>query len=425
VQLVCIYHNYKFVIQQVKELNLLFWVDRASKCNFFHYIYTVFNLTYLPVLIVKKTALFFGLFVSIAVLSCDAQVKINDIPILDEIKQYTLQNVVTGIEIPWGMTWLPDGSMLITEKSGILYQVKNGTKTEIKNMPAVYLRGQGGLMDIALHPSYAKNGWIYMTYASSEGDGDGGNTKLIRAKLIDGSLAQMESLYKATPNSTRGQHFGSRIIFDNDGFLYFSIGERGNEKENPQDIKRDGGKIYRLNDDGSIPQDNPFVGQAAAKEAIYTYGNRNPQGMAKHPETGEIWAHEHGPKGGDEINIIKKGANYGWPIVTYGINYNGTTISTETTKPGIENPIYYWLPSIAPSGMTFVTGDRYPYWKGHLLAGSLKFEYLELLKLRGNTVIDRQKIATNIGRVRNVAQSPDGYIYLAVEGKGIFKIIPN
>ena len=373
----------------------------------------------------KKITILFTLFFSVIFLSCDAQVKPNDISIKEEVKNYTLENVVSDIQIPWGMAWLPDGSMLVTEKSGILYQVKNGIKTEVKNMPKVYNRGQGGLLDIVLHPDYAKNGWIYMTYASDEGEGDGGNTKLIRAKLQEGSLTQIESLYKATPNSTKGQHFGSRIVFDNEGFLYFSIGERGNNAENPQDITRDCGKIYRLNDDGSIPKDNPFVGQTGAKEAIYTFGNRNPQGMAKHPETGEIWAHEHGPQGGDEINIIKKGANYGWAIVTYGIDYDGTTISTLTEKPGVENPIYYWLPSIAPSGMAFVTSDRYPDWKGHLLVGSLKFQYLELVKLKGNTVIERQKIAKDIGRVRNVAQGPDGFIYIGVEGKGILKIIPN
>ncbi len=373
----------------------------------------------------KKFALVYILFFSVVFFCCDAQVKSNDIPIKDEVKNYTLENVASDIAIPWGMTWLPDGSMFVTEKSGILYQVKNGTKTEIKNVPKVYNRGQGGLLDIALHPDYAKNGWIYITYAAAEGDGDGGNTKLIRAKLQDGSLTQLQSLYKASPNSTKGQHFGSRIVFDSKGYLYFSIGERGDRIKNPQDITRDCGKIYRLNDDGSIPKDNPFVGQAGAKEAIYTYGNRNPQGMAKHPETGEIWAHEHGPQGGDEINIAKKGANYGWSVVTYGIDYDGKTISTENKKPGIEDPIFYWLPSIAPSGMAFVTGNRYPDWKGHLLVGSLKFQYLELLKLKGNEIIERQKIATDIGRVRNVAQGPDGYIYIAVEGKGIFKIIPN
>ena len=373
----------------------------------------------------KKITLDYILFLSFIFFSSKAQVKPNDVPIKEDLKNYTLEKVVSDIQIPWGMTWLPDGSMLVTEKSGILYHIKNGAKTEIKNVPKVYTRGQGGLLDITLHPDYAKNGWIYITYAAEEGEGEGGNTKLIRAKLLDGGLTQIESLYKATPNTTKGSHFGSRIVFDNEGYLYFSIGERKNDKDNPQDITRDCGKIYRLNDDGSIPKDNPFVGQAGVKEAIYTYGNRNPQGMAKHPETGEIWAHEHGPQGGDEINIVKKGANYGWSVVTYGINYDGTTITTETQKPGIENPIYYWLPSIAPSGMAFVTSDKYPDWKGHLLVGSLKFQYLELVKLKGKEVTDRQKIAADIGRVRNVMQGPDGFIYVAVEGKGILKIIPN
>ena len=365
------------------------------------------------------------LFISFIVLSCNAQIDQKDVRIQDEVKNYSLETVVEGIAIPWGMAWLPDGSMLITEKSGILYHFKNGTKTEVKNVPAVYNRGQGGLLDIVLHPDYEKNGWIYMTYASTEGEGEGGNTKLIRAKLQNESLTQIESLYKCGPNTTKGQHFGSRIVFDNDGYLYFSAGERGAHFVNPQDITRDNGKIYRLNDDGSIPKDNPFVGKNGAKEAIYSYGHRNPQGLVKNPTTGAIWEHEHGPKGGDEINIIKKGANYGWPVVTYGIDYDDTTISKIQEKPGIENPIYYWIPSIAPSGMTFVTSDKYPDWKGNLLIGSLKFQYLELVKVNGNSITARQKIATDIGRVRSVSQGPDGFIYLGVEGKGIVKIIPN
>lgn len=358
-------------------------------------------------------------------ISCNAQEKQNDISIQDEEKKYTFETIASGIPIPWGMAWLPNGTLLVTEKSGVLYQIEKGTKTEIQNVPKAYVRGQGGLLDIAVHPNYAQNGWIYITYASADGEGEGGNTKLIRAKLQNGGLTQIESLYNASPNTTKGHHFGSRIVFDNQGFLYFTTGDRGNNIENPQDITRDNGKIYRLNDDGSIPKDNPFVGQKNAKEAIYTYGNRNPQGMAIHPVTADIWEHEHGPQGGDEINIIKKGANYGWPIVTFGIDYDGKTISNLTEKPGIEKPLYHWTPSIAPSGMTFVTSDRYPDWNGHLLVGSLKFQYLELVKLKGNEIIGRQKIGTDIGRVRNVAQGPDGFIYIGVEGKGILKIIPN
>lgn len=366
------------------------------------------------------------LFFSIFILSCQAQLKNNDeIPLKEEVKNYRFETVVDGINNPWGMAFLPDGSLLVTEKSGILYHITKGTKTEVKNLPTVYNRGQGGLLDIVLHPKYAQNGWIYISYASTEGEGDGGNTKLIRSKLENESLTQIESLYKCGSNTTKGQHFGSRIVFDNQGYLYFSAGERGNHFVNPQDITRDNGKIYRLNDDGSIPKDNPFAGKEKAKTAIYSYGHRNPQGLAINPKTGAIWEHEHGPQGGDEINIIKKGANYGWPVVTYGIDYDNSTISTEHQKAGIENPIYYWVPSIAPSGMTFVTSDKYPNWKGHLLVGSLKFQYLELVKLDGDTIIGRQKIATNIGRLRSVTQGPDGYIYIGVEGKGILKIIPN
>ncbi|RTY96031.1 PQQ-dependent sugar dehydrogenase [Flavobacterium sp. GT3R68] len=373
----------------------------------------------------KKILSFYLSVFSLLFISCEAQVKPNDVPLKAEVKNYTFQTVASGIDIPWGMAWLPDRTLLVTEKSGTLYQIKKGVKTKIKNVPKVYVHGQGGLLDIAVHPQYAKNGWIYMTYASDESGGDGGHTKLIRAKIVNGSLTQIQSLYKATPNTTAGQHFGSRIAFDNKGYLYLSIGERGEHFKNPQDIQRDGGKIYRFHDDGSIPKDNPFVNQAGAKKAIYSYGHRNPQGMAKNPTTGAIWTHEHGPQGGDEINIIKKAANYGWPVVTYGIDYDGTTISKQSEKPGIEKPIYYWIPSIAPSGMAFVTGNVYPEWKEHLLVGSLKFQYLELVKLKGNQVIGRQKIATNIGRMRNVAQGPDGYIYMGVEGKGIIRIMPK
>lgn len=354
--------------------------------------------------------------------SCAQQVKKDDA--IPASQQYEFEEIVKNLINPWGMVWLPDGSMLITEKEGKLIHFKDGQKLEVSNVPKVLVQGQGGLLDIELHPKYSENGWIYITYASDEGPGKGGNTALMRCKLEGNSLTHIETLYKAEPNTTAGQHFGSRIEFDNEGFLYFSIGDRGERDINPQDITRDAGKTYRLNDDGSIPKDNPFYNEPNAKKAIYTYGNRNVQGMAKHPKTGEIWTHEHGPKGGDEINIVKKGANYGWPEVTYGINYSGTTITDEKTRPGIEPPIYYWIPSIAPCGMAFISGDRYPGWEGKLLAGSLKFGYVELLTFDGEKVIKREKIAEGIGRVRNVRMGPDNLIYIAVEGQGIFRLTP-
>lgn len=338
---------------------------------------------------------------------------------------YTTELVVSDINIPWGMAFLPDGSMLITEKAGELIHFKNGTKTLVEGVPEIYVRGQGGFMDVKLHPNYETNGWIYFSYASAEGEGDGGNTAIIRAKLKDNTLVEKEVLYKASPNSKKGQHFGSRIEFDNDGYLYFSIGERGERDINPQDITRDCGKIYRLHDDGRIPKDNPFVNSENAKPAIYSYGHRNPQGLIKNPETGDLWEHEHGPQGGDEINIIQKGKNYGWPVISYGINYDGTPFTDITEKEGMAQPLFYWIPSIAPSGMAFVTSNKYPDWKGNILVGSLKFGYLERLVLNKEKVVKREKLLDKIGRVRDVIQAPDGYIYVAVEGKGIVKIVPK
>lgn len=338
---------------------------------------------------------------------------------------YTLEVVIPDIANPWGMVFLPDGSMLFTEKSGALFSFKDGVKTNIEGLPEIYDRGQGGLLDLELHPNYTENGWIYISYASPAGDEEGGNTAIMRAKIIDNKLVDKQLLYKAVPNTKKGQHFGSRIEFDNDGYLYFSIGERGERDVNPQDITRDGGKIYRLYDDGRIPEDNPFVDIPNAKKAIYSYGHRNPQGLVLHPETGQLWEHEHGPQGGDEINIIEKSKNYGWPVISYGINYSGTTFTDITAKEGMEQPVFYWVPSIAPCGMTFVTSDLYPDWQGNLLVGSLKFKYLERLVLKDNKVIKREKLFENTNDVRNVRQAPDGYIYFSMEGKGIVKIVPK
>ncbi len=340
-------------------------------------------------------------------------------------ENYTHEVIVSDINIPWGFVFLPDQSMLITEKKGELIHFKDGKKTSIKGLPEIKVLGQGGLMDIELHPDYKNNGWIYISYASPDGDGDGTNTAIMRCKLQNNTLVEKQILYKASPNSKRGQHFGSRIEFDNDGYLFFSIGERGNRDVNPQNINRDCGKIYRLHDDGRIPVDNPFVKDRNAKKAIYSYGHRNPQGMILHPQTGELWTHEHGPRGGDEINIIKSGKNYGWPLVSYGINYSGTKFTDNKSLPGMEQPIHYWVPSIAPSGMAFITSDIYPDWKGNLLVGSLKFQYLNRCVLSNNKIIKEEKLIEGLGRVRSIKQGPDGYIYVGVENVGVVKIIPK
>jgi glucose/arabinose dehydrogenase len=338
---------------------------------------------------------------------------------------YSYETVVDGIDIPWGMAFISESDFLATEISGTLYRVVNGKKIVVEGLPELYVRGQGGLLDVALHPDYINNNIIYMTISSNtEGDSEGGNTALYSAILDGNSLKDVKLLYKATPNTKKGQHWGSRIVFDQEGHLYFGVGDRGNRDVNPQDISRDGGKIYRLNIDGSIPKDNPFVGKENAKEAVFSYGHRNPQGMVTHPKTGEIWEHEHGPKGGDEINIIKPGVNYGWPTITYGINYSGTPITDKTSMPNMAQPFYYWVPSIGPSGMAFSSSGVYPDWTDNLFAGSLKFEYLERLVIENNKVVKREKVLDKIGRVRNVVEGPDGYLYVGVEGKGILKIVP-
>jgi len=337
---------------------------------------------------------------------------------------YEHEVIVPELKNPWGFTFLPDKSILINEKSGEMIHYKNGKKTKVIGLPAMESYGQGGLMDIELHPNFEQNNYIYFTYAASHGKGEGFNTALMRAVYKNGKLSDTKILYKASPNSKRGQHFGSRIAFDRDGYLYFSIGDRGNRDVNPQDITKDCGKIYRLHDDGRIPEDNPFVNTDGAKKAIYSYGHRNPQGMEMNPFTGEIWTHEHGPRGGDEINIIEKGVNYGWPKASFGINYSGSKFTDKTSIPGMKDPLHHWTPSIAPSGMAFVSSNKYPKLKGNLLVGSLKFQYVSSCTLKDGKVVKEEKILEGLGRVRSIEQGPDGYIYVGVENLGIVRLKP-
>ncbi len=338
-------------------------------------------------------------------------------------KQKEYESVVSDLSIPWGFTFLPDNSILITEKEGVLIHFKNGKKHQIAGLPKIKVLGQGGFMDIELHPNYKENGWIYFSYSS--GNSKGANTTLMRARLQNNRLINQEVLYKATPNTRRGQHFGSRIAFDKKGYLFFSIGDRGKRDVNPQDLTKDGGKIYRLHDDGKIPTDNPFANRKGAKKAIYSYGHRNPQGMEINPFTGEIWTHEHGPRGGDEVNIIRKGKNYGWPKASFGINYSGTKFTDKTSISGMQDPLYHWTPSIAPSGMAFVNSDRYPRMKGNLLVGSLKFRYVSHCTLKGGKIVKEEKILQGLGRVRSIEQGNDGFIYVGIEQLGIVKLLPN
>lgn len=339
---------------------------------------------------------------------------------------FTLETVTSDIQMPWGMTWLPEGDMLVTDRNGEIFRVRNGQVGDpLGGVPEVHTNGQGGLLDIVAHPDYADNGWLYISYSSEDGDGEGSNTAIMRARLDGNRLVDQEVLYKGAENSMRGQHYGGRMIFDNDGYLYFSIGDRGDHFTNVQDLSRDGGKIYRLNDDGSVPADNPFVDQDNAKAAIWSYGHRNPQGIDINPVTGQVWASEHGPRGGDEINIAEAGNNYGWPYVGYGINYNGEPLAESTQGEGVEQPIWYWDPSIAVAGIAFVTSDRYPELQNHLLVGALRATKLELLEIHDDRVLRRTDLLTDIGRVRAVRQGPDGYVYLGIEGQGIKRLVPG
>ena len=348
-----------------------------------------------------------------------------DNSILVDESNYEMELIFEDENIIWSIEFFEDNSILAAVKSGKLFHYINGEKIEIGGLPEIYLRGQGGLMDIVLHPDFKENNWLYFSYASEDTGEKGGNTTISRAKLINNNLVDLEVLYKASPNTRKGQHFGGRLTFDNENYLYFSVGDRGNRDVYPQDINLDGGKIYRINDDGSIPSDNQFFNNPNAKKAIYSYGHRNPQGMFKHPITGKIWTNEHGPRGGDEINIIKKGKNYGWPKITYGINYSGTTITKNKSLPKMEQPLYYWLPSIAPSSFEYISSDIYPNWKGSLLAGALVFKYIERISLKNDKVVYRSKIAENLGRPRDIKQGPDGFVYVSIEGKGVYKILPK
>ena len=338
---------------------------------------------------------------------------------------FRIDTVAKGLDVPWGIAFLPDGDILVTERSGQLFRFSGGKlKAIISGVPEVLALGQGGLMDVVLHPKYKENGWIYISYSKKAPDGVGGNTAIFRAKLKNNQLVEQQELFKAMPNTTSGVHFGCRMVFDDQGYLYFSVGERG-EKTNAQTLTNHCGKIHRIFDDGRIPTDNPFVKTPGAMPTIYSFGHRNPQGIDIHPVSRRIYNNEHGPRGGDEINLVGKGNNYGWPVITFGINYDGTIITKETAKAGMEQPVFQWTPSIGPSSMKFVTGNRYPGWKGDILSGSLSFKYLERVRLENGKVTEQEKLLENAGRVRHVTMSPDGYIYVATESPGIVvKLVP-
>lgn len=322
--------------------------------------------------------------------------------------------MVDGLDHPWGMAFLPEGGVLITERSGVLRLFRDGELLEdpVEGVPEVWNRGQGGLLDVALHPNFAETRWVYLSY-SRPGEG-GAGTAVARGRLEEGRLRDLELLFDLPRKTNSSHHFGSRLAFDRDGNLFVTVGDRG-ERNRAQDPHDPAGSVLRIHDDGSIPEDNPFADGEKGHPAVYSYGHRNPQGLTLNSFTGEIWEQEHGPQGGDEINVIRPGANYGWPEVTAGEEYGGGRIGPDDA-PGFRSPVHNWTPSIAPSGMAFYDGGLFPEWKGDLFNGSLKFQLVSRLEISGEDAVGEERFLEDAyGRIRDVEVGPDGYLYLLTD----------
>jgi glucose/arabinose dehydrogenase len=341
---------------------------------------------------------------------------------------FEVVTVAEGLENPWSVAWLPNGDLLITERPGRLRVVREGVllPEPVPGVPAVRARGQGGLLEIAVHPDYASNQLVYMTIAKPSIDAEQaeGTTALVRARFDGNQLTDVEEIFEARAWSTTGGHYGSRIVFDGEGHLFMTIGDRqapplmATVREHPaQDRSNHQGTILRLNLDGSVPADNPFVGQAGILPEIWSWGHRSPQGLAINPVTGDLWETEHGPMGGDELNLIRRGANYGWPVTGFGINYDGARIHLAEITDEMEEPRHFWVPSIATSGLMFYDGDQFPNWRGHAFVGGLAGEQLVRLPVDGDEVLGRVVVLDNLGRIRDIRQGPDGFVYLAVDSR--------
>ncbi|MGQ0584280.1 MAG: PQQ-dependent sugar dehydrogenase [Reyranella sp.] len=339
---------------------------------------------------------------------------------------YRLATLSRDLEQPWSIAFLPDGRLLITERPGRLrlFSIGRLERTPLGGVPKVYASNQGGLLDVCLHPEFVRNRVLYLSY-SAEGAG-GAATVVARAEFTDGGLRNVTPIFEALPRTSGGLHFGSRIAFDRDGLMYVTTGERY-QMRRAQDLGDLGGKVIRLRDDGSVPSDNPFVGRAGARPEIFSYGHRNPQGLAMNPDTGRMWLVEHGPRGGDELNLLTAGANYGWPIVTHGIDYSGAKISDHKSLPGLQDPVRVWVPSISPSGLCFYTGQRFPGWRGSVFTGALSNEALFRIELDGERYRGEERLlAGRLPYIRDVRQGPDGLLYVVthVNDGGLYRLEP-
>lgn len=328
--------------------------------------------------------------------------------------------LVDGLANPWGMAFLPDSSLLITEKGGALKHVKfDGTTRTLNGVPNVVAVGQGGLLDVALDPDFSENKLVYLSYSEADpAGGDGNSTAVARGQLGDEGLENVEVIFRGAPKYNSRQHFGSRLVFSPEGHLYITLGDRGSRMQDAQTLDNHHGKVVRIWPDGGIPEDNPFVDTEGALPEIWSYGHRNVQGAVLHPDSGVLWTVEHGPKGGDEINIPVAGNNYGWPVATYGVNYDNSIITRETHKEGTEQPFYYWVPSIATSNMMFYTGDAFPQWQGDLFVGALRGQQVARLDMEDGRIMHEEALLTDsVGRIRDIEQGPDGYIYVITDDR--------
>jgi glucose/arabinose dehydrogenase len=339
--------------------------------------------------------------------------------------EITVTTIVTGNDVIWGMELLPNGDLIYGEKKGKIY-IKRGEQTiPLEGFPTVKTGGQGGFMDLKAHPNYVKNGWIYATFTSLVAEKDS-EVKLVRFKVKNDKIQNVENIFATGGGNTFNNHYGSRIAFDKNNYLFVSIGEGGGSSlggpnstnKNAQDTKLNWGKVHRMKDNGDVPSDNPVLPGNTKPTTIFSYGHRNPQGLTLNPQTGDIWETEHGPKGGDEINIISKGVNYGWPTYSIGINYNGTTVSNDHKAEGIKEPIFTWTPSIGVCGITFINSDNFKSWKGNFLATGLAGQKLYRFVIKDNKVVEENIWMEKMGRFRNVIQGSDGAIYISLEGPG-------
>ncbi len=352
--------------------------------------------------------------------------------ISSEQANFHLVTLVKDLNHPWSLEFLSNGEFLVSERRGQLWRISSDgqQKTRINGVPDVFHEGQGGLLGLLLEPDYKDGGWLYFAYAAADANNpDLASTEVARAKLDlrQNRLKDLEVIFVSRPKVEGGNHWGSRLALAKDGTLFFTIGERYHMMEEAQNPENHLGSVIRINPDGSVPQDNPFIDEDGKQPEIFSYGHRNPQGLAIHSETGKIWEHEHGPRGGDEINVIKAGANYGWPAVTFGIDYTGFKISDKTSAPGMEDPILQWTPSIAPSGMSFYTGDKFPEWKGDLFVGALAHRHLRRLELDGEKIVGQEELLRDRNeRIRDVKEGPDGYVYILTDdGDGrLIRLIP-